>query len=289
MQTTEHTIEPDIAFVKDEIDTVACIEPQSFLENYVRQNRPLKMTGMMDAWPAMRKWSFDFFRGLGSQAVVNLEEGNVMQSETGFRKETFSEFIERLQNGVDDGRKAYLSVFRIFDEFPELRSDVDFSILDQFKVKASTSGWIGPAGTVTGYHIDWGDNILAQVCGRKSIHLAAPNESSKMYVSKKFDQGTTISEVDLDCVDERQYPLFESVRHQRLTLHPGEMVFIPRGWWHHVRSLDASISVSNITFDWPGIFRDALPHRIKQKLHDMGLWKCDCTCHIFENGKWIRK
>ncbi len=272
------------------IDTVDRIEPQEFHQKYIRGNKPLLITQMMGGWPAMQKWSFEFFRDLGSRQLVLLEEGNVMQGQTGFRKQTFADFISQLMTDeCDSGRKAYLSVFRIFDAFPELQSDVDFSMLNQFKVKFSSSGWIGPAGTVTGYHIDWGDNILAQIEGRKCIHLASPRDSPNMYPGKKFDQGTTISEVDMDAYDRTLFPLFEKVHHKRLVLHPGQMIFIPRGWWHHVRSLDRSISVSNLTFDLPGLFRDALPHRIKQILHDVGLWKCECTCHVMRDGRRVRK
>ena len=275
---------------RDSIDTVETISAQDFRNGYIKANRPLKMTKMMSDWPAMHRWNFDFFRALGSSAEVHLEEGNVMQEETGFRKETFSDYVEALMQ--DDGqadRKSYLSVFRIFDTFPELRKDVDFSIIDQHKIKSSISGWIGPAGTVTGYHIDWGDNILAQICGRKCVHLAAPSQTPNMYASKKFDQGTTISRVDLHSHDRDEFPRFKSVSHKKVILDRGEMIFIPRGWWHHVESLDKSISVSNITYDAKGILVDAIPQRLKQIAHDLGLWKCDCTCHVVRNGKWTRR
>lgn len=185
--------------------------------------------------------------------------------------------------------KPYLSVFRIFDEFPQLKDDVDFTLLNQHKLKHSTVGWLGPAGTVTGYHIDWGDNILAQVHGRKRVHLVSPADTAKMYVSQKFDQGTTISSVDLENYDQGRFPLFAKAVHHRITLHPGEMLFIPRGWWHHVRSLDKSISISNIAFDLRGIVLDAVQHRAKQVLHNFGLWTCDCTCHTIRDGKWVKK
>lgn len=269
-----------------DISVVDRLSPQEFRDQYIKSKTPVKFTGMMDDWPATKNWSLEFFRELEANSTVHLEEGNVMQSETQFRKKEFRDFVNSLISGEESG---YLSVFRIFDQFPELRNDVDFSILDQFKIKSSTSGWLGPKGTVTGYHIDWGDNILAQIVGRKCLHLVSPDDTPNMYVSRKFDQGTTISNVDIDQYDENEYPKFANVRQHRIILNPGEMIFIPRGWWHHVRSLDVSISVSNIAYDLAGILFDVIPHRCKQVLHDRGIWKCDCTCHLNVDGKWVRK
>jgi lysine-specific demethylase 8 len=72
-------------------------------------------------------------------------------------------------------------------------------------------------------------------------------------------------------------------------LQPGDMLFIPRGWWHYVRSLDKSISVSNIGYDAKGLVVDLLSHRIKQLLHDIGLYRVPCTCHYERNGKRVRR
>ena len=273
-------------------DGVACVDSISssdFYRNYIRRNQPLVMTGMMHHWKAMHDWSFEYFRSMGSQSSVHIEEGNVMQDSTNFRKQSFCDYMSALIDGDVDSNGAYLSVFRIFDEFPHLRNDVDFSVLNDNKLKHSTVGWLGPAGTITGYHIDWGDNILAQIHGRKEIHLAAPADTPNMYPSRKFDQGATISEVNLHNWDPVKHPKFARVKHQKAVLQPRQMLFIPRGWWHQVRSLDKSISVSNITYDLKGLIVDALGHRCKQILHDLGLWKCECTCHVRREGKWVRK
>jgi hypothetical protein len=67
------------------------------------------------------------------------------------------------------------------------------------------------------------------------------------------------------------------------------MLFIPRGWWHHVRSLDKSISVSNLGYDAKGLIVDLVSHRVKQSLHDVGLYRVPCTCHFVRDGKLVRR
>ncbi|HEX3601443.1 MAG TPA: cupin-like domain-containing protein [Lacipirellulaceae bacterium] len=283
-------LEPQVGSAQHEIDVVDTISPKDFKREYIDTNSPLLMRKVTANWPAMKKWSFDFFASLSLPKRVFLEMNNVLQGGGQYEVMEYGDYIRRIAD--DNGQntpKGYLSVFKVFTAFPELRSDVDFSLLSQFKVKNTAKGWIGPAGTVTGYHVDWGDNVLAQICGRKEVRLVSPQDSKYMYPSKRFDQGTMSSEMDVDNYDADRFSLFAKATEYRVIIHPGEMLFIPRGWWHHVRSLDKSISVSNISYDAKGVVVDLLSERVKQVLHDVGLYRVPCTCHIEQNGKRVRR
>ena len=214
-----------------EFDTVDTISPAEFKRNYIDKNRPLIMRKMTANWPAMRKWSFEYFASLQLPKRLYLEKGNVMQGTPEYDELDYSAYIRRLieDDGDASKRQGYLSVFKIFRAFPHLKEDVDFSFFSQFKLKNTAAGWIGPAGTVTGYHIDWGDNVFAQVCGRKEMRLVAPQDSRYMYANNRFDQGTTSSDVDAENYDSQRFPLFERATEYRIVLQPGDMLFIPRG------------------------------------------------------------
>lgn len=274
-----------------EVDAIDTITPQAFKREYIDTNTPLLMRKVTANWPAMKKWSFEFFANLQLPKRVFLEMNNVLQQQGKYEVMEYGDYIRRIATAADEPgkRPGYLSVFKIFRAFPQLKEDVDFSILNQHKLKNTVAGWIGPAGTVTGYHVDWGDNVLAQICGRKEVRLVGPSDSKYMYTSKRFDQGTTSSEIDVDNFDAQRFPLFAKAKQYRVVIHPGEMLFIPRGWWHYVRSLDKSISVSNISYDTKGFFVDLLSQRIKQVLHDAGLYRVPCTCHIVHEGKRMRR
>ena len=273
------------------IDTVDTISPDEFRRKYLATNTPLLMRKATADWPAMKKWSFDYFANLKLPKRVYLEKDNVMQGETAYEQLDYADYIRRMIDSDSDAaqRNGYLSVFRIFRAFPHLKDDVDFSIFSRHKLKNTVSGWIGPAGTVTGYHIDWGDNVLAQICGRKEVRLVAPKDSRYMYPGNRFDQGTTSSQVNAEHYDAERFPLFQQATEYRLVVHPGDMLFIPRGWWHHVRSLDKSISVSNLGYDAKGLVVDLLSQRAKQWLHDIGLYRVPCTCHYVRDGKRVRR
>ncbi len=276
-----------------EIGRIERISTDDFWDNYVRPQRPVVITGMMENWPAMQKWSFDFFAGLSTDVKVLLEFGNVMQQQTDFKEIKFSEYVRRImdeESAEEDGRISYLSVFDIFKVLPELKKDVDFSILSERTFKDFTFGWLGPKGTVTGYHQDWANNLLAQICGKKELHLVSPKQTHCMYPSRKFDIGSTLSHVDTDQLDRERFPLFEQVQEHHTVLHPGEMLFSPRGWWHHVRSLEKSISVNNFGLRLKDLILDGGREKLKELLHNLGLyWRANCTCHMMKDGKRTKR
>jgi lysine-specific demethylase 8 len=55
---------------------------------------------------------------------------------------------------------------------------------------------------------------------------------------------TNTSQVDLDNPDLSRFPLFASAEYSECVLRAGEMLYIPYKWWHYVRSLEVSFSVS---------------------------------------------
>jgi ribosomal protein L16 Arg81 hydroxylase len=53
-----------------------------------------------------------------------------------------------------------------------------------------------------------------------------------------------VARVDPELPDLRQFPRFARAHPVGCILEPGEMLFIPGRWWHHVRALDESVSLS---------------------------------------------
>ncbi|GER25069.1 2-oxoglutarate (2OG) and Fe(II)-dependent oxygenase superfamily protein [Striga asiatica] len=107
----------------------------------------------------------------------------------------------------------------------------------------SINAWFGPSGTVTPLHHDPHHNILAQVVGKKYIRLYPASLSDEVYPHAESMLSNS-SQVDLDNIDEKEFPRILDLEFVDCILEEGEMLYIPPKWWHYVRSLTPSFSVS---------------------------------------------
>ena len=98
---------------------------------------------------------------------------------------------------------------------------------------------------MTPLHHDTSNILFAQLHGRKRFFLAAPTETALL-------EGAVGVYAGLD--PEKPAASRADVRFLRVDLEPGEMLFIPVGWWHHVRALDVSVSVALNGFVRPNDF-----------------------------------
>lgn len=101
--------------------------------------------------------------------------------------------------------------------------------------------WIGPAGTVTPLHCDYDDNIFAQVWGSKRIFLAPPHHDAFLY-PKVANAILAGSPFDPEAPDFDRYPLARQASVVECIVAPGEMLYVPAGWYHQVRALTFSLS-----------------------------------------------
>ncbi|XP_051118615.1 lysine-specific demethylase JMJ30 isoform X3 [Andrographis paniculata] len=159
---------------------------------------------------------------------------------------TFSEFLERMKFGnCYSTSLTYLAQHQLFDQIQELKQDIvipDYCYAGGGEIQ-SLNAWFGPPGTVTPLHHDPHHNILAQVVGKKYIRLYPASLSEELYPHSESMLSNS-SQVDLDNIDEEQFPKIMDLEFVDCILEEGEMLYIPPKWWHYVRSLTPSFSVS---------------------------------------------
>ena len=286
-QNLEQFIDPG----STEIERISTIDKETFSKEYMRAKKPVVFTDLMNQWPATQKWSLAYFKTLTpNESALYAEVGDIVQH-TDFQKIQFGRYIDTLLNGDSNSKKpVYLADFNIFQNFPSLEDDVDFSLLSSNTLKTRINGWIGPANTVANYHVDWADNLFAQLQGRKFVKLISPEYNAQMYPSKRFDAGSLLSAIDADNYDAAKYPRYREAKSQYTVLEPGEMLYIPYGWWHYIRALDPSISINCFAWGWKGVLFDLPLKHVRKRLHALNLYGMNgCTCHMMKDGKRVSR
>jgi hypothetical protein len=102
--------------------------------------------------------------------------------------------------------------------------------------------WLGNAIT-TPTHLDEWNNIGCVVRGRRRFTLFPPEQIGNLYIGPLdfAPTGAPMSLVPLHQPDFERYPKFRQALAAALTaeLGPGDAIFIPPLWWHHVESLES--------------------------------------------------
>ncbi|MBT8270686.1 MAG: cupin-like domain-containing protein [Bacteroidia bacterium] len=275
----------------ESIPQIETISKAEFHKVYTKTNTPVVMTKMMDSWPAKDKWDLDYFEKIGQDTEAYISKGNIRQEKTQWEYGKFLDYVREIKNYDSNKSEAYLSNLSITKLFPQLMDDVDFSFISDFKAFNSTSFWIGPPGTITGWHTDrLKDNILAQIYGKKLVLLASPQDDGDMCISDKYEPGSKLSTVSLEQFDPEKNASFKDVHVRYALLEPGYMLFIPKNWWHCVYGVTTSISSNNFGYTALDNFKMKTAELTKRMLHSLGLYGKDCVCHYYdENGRRHRR
>jgi hypothetical protein len=230
--------------------------PERFFENYYFANRPVLIRGLMQDWPALNRWTPEYFSDrFGDETIeVTADRERDPKFEDRFpdhrRRMTMRHFVDTVT--TTPGNDLYLVAkngLLNIEPFVSLRREVSYP--EGFLTSGPDADppriWIGGAGTITPLHHDASNIFFGQVYGRKLVRLIPPSEIQNLYNDR-----TCFSDIDLDAIDYARFPQFRPVTVIQVIVHPGEFLLLPLGWWHQVRSLDTSISLSFQNFAVPG-------------------------------------
>lgn len=238
--------------VRDNVDRA------QFDSEILTQNRPVVLRGLAATWPAVREGDkspsalrdyllgFDSARPVRAMVADAAVQGRFFYRDDmrGFnferREEPLRSALDRLLGQLDVERvpATYIESTPIAEHLPGFSQENSLALLP---ATVAPRIWIGNAVT-TQTHFDVKDNIACVVAGRRRFTLFPPDQLPNLYVGP-FDftlSGPPVSMVSLHEPDFDRYPKFrEALAHARTAeLGPGDALYIPYMWWHHVVSLE---------------------------------------------------
>jgi hypothetical protein len=233
------------------------VDLPTFRDQIVPQNQPAALRGAVLQWPAVQQGSRSaqamcaYLMGLQQAGPVPLLTADpVIQGRFFFRDDLRGFNFQRrpaplavalrmLLTHLDDTEPpaVFVESAPLPDCLPDFASGNRLELLDGSIVPRI---WIGNAVKVQ-THYDFSNNIACVLAGRRRFTLFPPEQLPNLYPGPMDITlaGVPISMVPLENPDFERYPRFrEALAAARVAeLEPGDALFIPYGWWHHVQSL----------------------------------------------------
>jgi hypothetical protein len=256
------------------IERTCSLDPEIFEQRYLAGiGKPIIITDALNSWPALSKWSFEFFKtrygsdhiaprtwagpdGMKFQKLMTLADFIDYVDAPGVPPPGLwvkSRTLHPCTGPANDSKYPLYLPWRAFARHPELLDDVKLSptfvedwlpflpeafrtVLDEATQYFSAGVLLGPKDSQLGLHYDFLEShaYLAQIVGKKRCLLFSPGDSSALYDGK----------VNVDAPDFDKFPLLQNTTAYECTLESGELLFMPRLWWHHVVGLEKSITVN---------------------------------------------
>ena len=221
------------------------ISPADFIQRYAVASRPVVLVDAMPKWKAS-PWTIDRIRSELRDASVNVRAGNyaanIYKETMETRELRLGDYLDAYASATAQPTDAATPPYAASNGVPwDWHLWLDYPPFVPQALCSFAKYWIGPGGTVTPLHRDWFDNFLTQVVGSKRLALVAPGRApalSPRTVHAGLDSCNRVDPFDpQDPIAAQCDPVF-------VTLNAGEMVFLPAGWFHDVRSTSFSFSVN---------------------------------------------
>ena len=237
--------------VRDHVDL------KTFREEIVPACKPVVLKGLVADWPAVQaarespRALANFIHRLDNGKQILMMEGPpsirgrifYREDMSGFnfdrRPTLISAMLERLLAQAKDPNPPTLFI----ESAPIENSLTGFAaahanpLLDP---EVQPRIWIGNFVTVR-THFDLYENIACVVGGRRRFTLFPPDQAANLYLGPIdfTPSGVPVSMVPLHEPDLTRFPRFAAALEHALCaeLEPGDALYIPYGWWHHVESL----------------------------------------------------
>lgn len=210
-----------------------------FINNYCA-NEPALIE--LPRWPAF-DWTLEALKHRLGDALVDVDtcdEAGRPRAMVALMHMSFSDFADRLAAGRADG---YLMAHGVGQNYSSLAPLVpDCAPLPPYLSRVDGGQFFLGNRSFLSLHHDLHNALLCQIVGRKRVQLISPDQTDR--VENWMSTFSRLGWVTDEMAAARGLVLKDFV------LTPGQALFIPVGWWHAVKALELSASISARDFIW---------------------------------------
>lgn len=253
--------------------------PGQIPDDVLASTEPLILKGLASSWPivkaglesntAAENYLLQFYKGQEVFAFLGAPEnhGRIFYDETltGFNYDSVNTKLDfalkqlSLHAANPAPPTIYIGSTSVDHYLPGFRAENDLG-LDQYNPLVSI--WLSNKCRIAA-HWDSPSNIACSVVGHRRFTLFPFEQMENLYIGPldKTPAGQAISLVDFYNPDFEKFPKFkEALKYaQSADLEPGDGIFIPSMWWHHVESLGSLNVLVNYWFnDVPAFYGKAV-------------------------------
>ncbi|WP_262690526.1 cupin-like domain-containing protein [Kordiimonas aestuarii] len=297
--------------VENKIKEIEGVRPDALPEQVFSSREPLVLKGLVSDWPlakaglegadAARQHLLEHYDGatVGASLGDPSAKGRVFYNKdfTGpnFKmvRARLDAILEKLADHEGDAEPPliYVASTTIDTSLPGFRTQNDLSFEGR---RPLASIWIGNRTRIAA-HYDMPDNIACVAVGRRRFTLFPPDQLENLYVGPLdvTPAGQAVSLVDFSEPDYERFPKFRSAVKvaQVAELEPGDAIYIPGMWWHHVESLSIfNVLVNYWWRDIPAymgppinVLQHALMTIRDLPAHEKKIWQDIFNFYVFEN------
>jgi Cupin-like domain len=237
---------------------IQCLDSPSKDEMYDKSNaytEPIVIKGGVKKWKAISTWSIDTLRAKFGSLLIQVAwasdgvfRGDPVDGFANTRRIRFDRFIDVVAGRTisNRGGKYYLAQHSLSPDgdMASLLQDIEEPDCFEKSLLQVTNLWLGSTGNISPLHFDRSNNFLCQVSGTKRLILFDPNQSDRLYPFPETSRIPHLAQIDIDNPDFDKFPKSKYAASIEATVNAGDMIFIPRYWWHQVYSVSTSISVN---------------------------------------------
>jgi Cupin-like domain len=241
----------------DDLRTVEAASPAQLAEALAQGTRPVLLRGLVAHWPLVQAGLrsdaalLDHLRQFDCGATVDVWHGRAEIDGRFFYNDDLSGFnfsSQRMPFQAVLGQllgaaqtspppALYMGATTVDTCLPGL---LDTMPIDLGGRDALASVWLGNRSRIA-THQDLPDNLACVVAGRRRFTLFPPAQLPNLYIGPldRTPAGQPISLVDVCHPDLQRFPRFADALADASVadLGPGDALYIPSLWWHHVQAL----------------------------------------------------